>query len=73
MTVWCFPVLLGRSFGAPTSDDRRALGYSSWGLGQFDREMQKNVWLSAPAKIDLLFDPDVRPRAIPIRLEACPK
>lgn len=35
-----------------------ALGYSSWGPGQLDREMQENVWLSAPAKLDLLFDPD---------------
>ncbi len=35
-----------------------ALGYSSWGPGQLDREMQQNVWLSAPAKLDLLFDPD---------------
>lgn len=35
-----------------------ALGYSSWGPGQLDREMQENVWLSAPAKLELLFDPD---------------
>ena len=35
-----------------------ALGYSSWGPGQLDREMQDNVWLSAPAMIDLLFDAD---------------
>ena len=35
-----------------------ALGYSSWGPGQLDREMQENVWLSAPAKVDLLFDGD---------------
>jgi len=35
-----------------------ALGYSSWGPGQLDREMQQNVWLSAPAKLELLFDPD---------------
>jgi len=35
-----------------------ALGYSSWGPGQLDREMQENVWLSAPAEVDLLFDAD---------------
>lgn len=35
-----------------------ALGYSSWGPGQLDREMQDNVWLSAPALLDLLFDED---------------
>ena len=35
-----------------------ALGYASWGPGQLDREMQENVWLSAPAPVDLLFDAD---------------
>jgi putative transcriptional regulator len=33
-----------------------ALGYSGWGPGQLDREMQENAWLSAPASLDLLFD-----------------
>jgi putative transcriptional regulator len=34
-----------------------ALGYAQWGPGQLDREMQENVWLSAPApSVDLLFD-----------------
>ena len=33
-----------------------ALGYASWGPGQLDREIQENVWLSAPAPVDLLFD-----------------
>ena len=33
-----------------------ALGYSSWGPGQLDREMQENVWLSAPAEHGVLFD-----------------
>ncbi len=57
-TAWCFPALLGRLSGVPISIDRLALGYSHWGPGQLDREMQENVWLSAPAKLDLLFDPD---------------
>ena len=35
-----------------------ALGYSNWGPGQLDREMQENVWLSAPARLELLFDTD---------------
>jgi putative transcriptional regulator len=35
-----------------------ALGYASWGPGQLDREMQENVWLSAPAAHDVLFDSD---------------
>ena len=33
-----------------------ALGYAHWGPGQLDREMGENVWLSAPNKLDLLFD-----------------
>jgi putative transcriptional regulator len=34
-----------------------ALGYAAWGPGQLDREMQENVWLSAPPpSVDLLFD-----------------
>ncbi len=33
-----------------------ALGYASWGPGQLDREMQDNVWLSAPFTHDVLFD-----------------
>jgi putative transcriptional regulator len=35
-----------------------ALGYASWGPGQLDREIQENVWLSAPAPVELLFDAD---------------
>ena len=33
-----------------------ALGYASWGPGQLDQEMHDNVWLSAPAVLELLFD-----------------
>ena len=35
-----------------------ALGYANWGPGQLDREMQDNIWLSAPAAHDVLFDED---------------
>jgi putative transcriptional regulator len=35
-----------------------ALGYAGWGPGQLDREMQENAWLTAPATLDLLFDPN---------------
>ncbi|GAC1342607.1 MAG: YqgE/AlgH family protein [Acetobacteraceae bacterium] len=35
-----------------------ALGYASWGPGQLDREIQENVWLSAPPPVELLFDAD---------------
>lgn len=33
-----------------------ALGYSGWGPGQLDSEIQQNAWLSAPADATLLFD-----------------
>jgi putative transcriptional regulator len=33
-----------------------ALGYAGWGPGQLDLEMQNNVWLSAPADLDVIFD-----------------
>ena len=35
-----------------------ALGYSGWGPGQLDAEMQNNAWLSAPADLDVIFDND---------------
>ena len=35
-----------------------ALGYAGWGPGQLDQEIQQNAWLSAPATLDLVFDPD---------------
>ncbi len=35
-----------------------ALGYASWGPGQLDRELHENVWLTAPATMDVLFDDD---------------
>lgn len=34
-----------------------ALGYASWVAGQLDSEIQENVWLNAPADVDLIFDP----------------
>ena len=35
-----------------------ALGYASWGAGQLDQEIFSNVWMSAPAPLDLVFDTD---------------
>ncbi|PZQ49792.1 MAG: YqgE/AlgH family protein [Rhodovulum sulfidophilum] len=34
-----------------------ALGYSGWGPGQLEGEIQANGWLTAPADADLVFGP----------------
>ena len=50
-------VLKAIADGGGPAQGMLALGYAAWGPGQLDREMQENVWLSAPApSIDLLFD-----------------
>jgi putative transcriptional regulator len=36
-----------------------ALGYSGWGAGQLEHEIAENGWLTCPASVDLLFDPDL--------------
>lgn len=36
-----------------------ALGYSGWGAGQLEGEIAQNGWLTCPADVDLLFDPDL--------------
>ena len=36
-----------------------ALGYSGWGPGQLDREIQQNGWLLAPALPAIVFDDNV--------------
>ncbi len=35
-----------------------ALGYSGWGPGQLDDEIQQNAWLSAPADDAIMYDTD---------------
>ena len=35
-----------------------ALGYANWDAGQLDEEIVSNVWLSAPASVELVFDAD---------------
>ena len=34
------------------------LGYAGWGEGQLEDELGENVWLTADADADLIFDPD---------------
>jgi len=36
-----------------------ALGYSGWGPGQLEEEIQNNGWLHAPADSEIVFDDDV--------------
>jgi putative transcriptional regulator len=45
----------------PLAGPRRAtllLGYAGWGDGQLEEELGDNVWLTAGADLDLLFDTD---------------
>lgn len=37
---------------------RLALGYAGWGEGQIEDELRENVWLTAEADLDLIFDTD---------------
>jgi len=44
-----------------------ALGYSGWGPGQLEFEIQANAWLHCEADLDLIFSPDLEakwPRAL---------
>ena len=34
------------------------LGYAGWSDGQLEEELGENVWLTADADLDLLFDTD---------------
>lgn len=45
----------------PETGPRRStllLGYAGWGDGQLEEELGDNVWLTADADLDLLFDTD---------------
>jgi len=45
----------------PATGPRRSmllLGYAGWGEGQLEDELGENVWLTADADTDLIFDPD---------------
>jgi putative transcriptional regulator len=43
----------------PTPSNLRVyLGYTGWGPGQLDHEMDLDVWLIVPGEADSIFDPD---------------
>lgn len=45
----------------PATGPRRSvllLGYAGWGEGQLEDELGENVWLTAEADPELIFDPD---------------
>ncbi|MBW3671297.1 MAG: YqgE/AlgH family protein, partial [Acidobacteria bacterium] len=44
--------------GTPPDRFRLILGYSGWGAGQLDEEMNRNDWLVAPFDSDILFNRD---------------
>lgn len=52
-------ILRAISSGAGPRHALMALGYAGWGAGQLESEIADNGWLTCPASVDLLFDPDI--------------
>ena len=52
-------ILRAISAGSGPRQALMALGYSGWGAGQLEHEIAENGWLTCPARMDLLFDPDL--------------
>lgn len=44
--------------GTPPDNFRLFLGYAGWGSGQLMEEIVRNDWLTAPARLDLIFASD---------------
>ncbi len=50
-------VEIGESF-SPTRKIRMFAGYAGWSPGQLEDEMKRKAWLTHPASIDIVFDPN---------------
>lgn len=50
-------VELGEGF-SPTRKLKTFAGYSGWAPGQLEGEMKRNAWITHPATLDLVFDPE---------------
>ncbi len=48
---------VGESF-SPTRKVKLFAGYSGWSPGQLEDEMKRKAWLTHPASVDLIFEPD---------------
>jgi putative transcriptional regulator len=48
---------IAESFSA-TRKVKMFAGYSGWGPGQLESEMERNAWLTHPASLDLILDAD---------------
>ena len=48
---------LGEGY-SPTRKLKTFAGYSGWSPGQLEGEMKRNAWITHPATIDLVFDPE---------------
>ena len=53
------PLLFSRPPGPGLVPGRLVVGYSGWGPGQLEREMQEGAWLALPGEEDLAFSPRV--------------
>lgn len=49
---------IGESFSG-TQQLKLFAGYAGWSAGQLEDEMQRGAWITHPASLDVVFDPDI--------------